>query len=218
VVNLDKQDRSRQASVWVDGDEYPIHTEFWYWVSFCKKFERMQREGVKEFSLDELDYLYKAPEYIKPRKKSVFERLKSLFKKPAEAKPGRSHIPGNRAAGYQELQKFYLNEQPLPRPGKQSKVRGMDWLIDSEYIYAAFMQQYGIDLIAADLHWHSFLALFNGLMETRLNEIMSTRYYIRPVKGAKDPMEEVYREKEELREAWKLETLEEFKPEPFKMR
>jgi len=73
------------------------------------------------------------------------------------------------------------------------------------------MQQYGINILEKDLHWHDFLALFYGLRETKINDIMSARYYTKPGKSKRDPMEE-------MREAWKLEALEEFKPEPFKMR
>lgn len=34
---------------------------------------------------------------------------------------------------------------------------------DGELIYAAFLSQYGIDLLEENLHWHKFLALFSGL-------------------------------------------------------
>ena len=34
---------------------------------------------------------------------------------------------------------------------------------DDEYIYAAFLQQYGINLTTARLHWWEFRALFKGL-------------------------------------------------------
>ena len=40
-----------------------------------------------------------------------------------------------------------------------------DFEIDSELIYSAFMQQYGIDLTTADLHWWQFKALLDGLNE-----------------------------------------------------
>ena len=36
---------------------------------------------------------------------------------------------------------------------------------DADYIYAAFMQQYGIDLHTARLHWWSFQALFSTLSD-----------------------------------------------------
>ena len=103
--------------------------------------------------------------------------------------------PDDRQAGFIELEKFYLNAQPLPRPSGRRKISAVatDWLIDSEYIWAAFIQQYGIDLLKEDLHWHSFLALFNALIGTKLNEAIQWRFSA----DKKGPMKE-------LREAWEI--------------
>lgn len=47
---------------------------------------------------------------------------------------------------------------------------------DGDYIYAAFVQQYKIDLADCDLHWWKFKALFAGLTsETKIREIMEIR-------------------------------------------
>ena len=43
--------------------------------------------------------------------------------------------------------------------------RVMDYEADAGYIYAAFMQQYHIDLATAHLHWWHFRALLDGLSE-----------------------------------------------------
>lgn len=37
---------------------------------------------------------------------------------------------------------------------------------DDEYIYAAFMEAYGIDLTEAEMHWWKFRALFNSLPQS----------------------------------------------------
>lgn len=37
---------------------------------------------------------------------------------------------------------------------------------DDEYIYAAFMEAYGIDLTQANMHWWKFRALFNALPQS----------------------------------------------------
>ena len=175
------ENRQRQDSVIVNGNEHKIHTGFCFWVSFAKKIEEWNRTGDAP-SYDEFDYLYASP------------------------------VPEDRVAGYGELIKFYRNEQKLPsNTGKERNIRGVDWLIDSEYIYAAFMQQYGIDLLKSDLHWHSFLALFNGLTNTKMNEIIAARFYD---KSDKRKFEEV---QEENREMWALEELEEFERPVFEM-
>lgn len=47
---------------------------------------------------------------------------------------------------------------------------------DDQYIYAAFMEQFGIDLSSADLHWWQFRALFNALSpDTLFVKIMGWR-------------------------------------------
>ena len=65
---------------------------------------------------------------------------------------------------------------PRPRVGRQVKV--VDFDADGEYIYASFLQDYGIDLIAAQgkLHWKKFIALFQGLSEqTKIKQVMQIR-------------------------------------------
>jgi len=100
----------------------------------------------------------------------------------------------DRQAGFEQLMKFYINEQPLPHPSKEkADAIAVEWKIDSEYIRAAFLQQYGIDLLTADIHWHCFHALFNALKDTVINDIMSARLY----KGKGKEMNK-------LRERWEI--------------
>ena len=46
---------------------------------------------------------------------------------------------------------------------------------DEGYIYAAFLQQYNIDLAYSEMHWWKYQALFRGLRDTKFNDIMSWR-------------------------------------------
>ena len=72
---------------------------------------------------------------------------------------------------------FYMNPNQCPHGGSGGE-EAIDWEIDGEYIYAGFMQQYGIDLMEAKLHWHKFKALLNGLTEeTLMGKIMQWRSY-----------------------------------------
>ena len=76
-----------------------------------------------------------------------------------------------------QLDCFYMPPAELPR-GSSTGVPLVDWDLDADIIYAAFMQAYGIDLIEADMHWHKFLALFSALPEeTLMVKIMSYRAY-----------------------------------------
>ena len=75
----------------------------------------------------------------------------------------------------------------------------LDFAIDADYIYAAFMEQYGIDLLTARLHWYSFNALLHGLHDTELNNIINARLY-KP-SGRNDEYEKT---KQKQYEAWRL--------------
>ena len=57
---------------------------------------------------------------------------------------------------------------------------------DAEYIYASFMQAYGIDLIEQQgkMHWFKFQALLSGLpKDTKFCEIVSIRQWKKPNKN-----------------------------------
>lgn len=63
---------------------------------------------------------------------------------------------------------------------------------DGEYIYASFMQAYGIDLIEQQgkLPWSRFMALFQGLpSDTKIKEVMRIRDMDIPVPNGKNQKE-----------------------------
>jgi hypothetical protein len=57
--------------------------------------------------------------------------------------------------------------------GKSTQIYDFDF--DDDYIYSAFLDQYGIDLQDADLHWWKFKAMFKSLKED--NEIVKIMGY-----------------------------------------
>lgn len=62
--------------------------------------------------------------------------------------------------------------------GDSSEPRTLDFAQDSDLIYAAFWQTYGIDLYEerGKLHWYKFSALLSALPEdTRISEIIGIR-------------------------------------------
>ena len=79
----------------------------------------------------------------------------------------------------QLLNKIYEEQIRIskkPSVGKQ--IRSFDFELDAEYIYASFMQDYGIDLVKEQgrLPWKQFVALFQGLTsKTKIKEIMRIR-------------------------------------------
>lgn len=88
-------------------------------------------------------------------------------------------VPLNVQKAFDECMKFFVNANPLPRSvGGSTNIIPYDYDIDSDYIYAAFMQQYGIDLLDTDLHWHKFKALFDSITEPcKLATIIVNRCY-----------------------------------------
>lgn len=68
---------------------------------------------------------------------------------------------------------FANPQHEIPR-GESSGVITLDYEIDADLIYSAFLGQYGIDLVdIEELHWHKFLALLRGLnASTKLHEVM----------------------------------------------
>lgn len=65
-----------------------------------------------------------------------------------------------------------LETSVTPRSNK----RYYDYSEDSDYIYAAFMQQYGDDLLTSKMHWWEFRAKFMALTEaTEFVKIMQYR-------------------------------------------
>lgn len=90
------------------------------------------------------------------------------------------------------------NELPRQVFGR-SNVIAIDYELDADLIYSAFLGQYGIDLIDVEyLHWHKFLALLAGLSDdTRLREIMGYRCYEKSTEK-----EEIWRAK--LKRAWEI--------------
>lgn len=76
------------------------------------------------------------------------------------------------------LLQFAYPPAVVPKPDGDAAGRILDYEIDADYIYSAFLGQYGVDLMESDLHWHTFHALLRGLnASTKLHEVMGYRCY-----------------------------------------
>lgn len=75
-------------------------------------------------------------------------------------------LPPNLNYAFVAMMEFYSREQACKRKGGEGKSKAVfDFDYDGDLIYAAFLQQYNIDLCDTDMHWWKFKALFNGLSE-----------------------------------------------------
>ncbi len=88
-------------------------------------------------------------------------------------------LPPNAETAMRLLVDFYCggnNSFVNDRKKRGSHIRVYDFEYDAELFYAAFIQQYGIDLTKEKLHWWKFLALFRPLaQDTKLFSVMQWR-------------------------------------------
>lgn len=85
--------------------------------------------------------------------------------------------PVEKVALMTEISRKFIQVKKRPKM-KQNPVPVLDFEEDGDYIYASFMQEYGIDLIdqQGKLAWKKFLWLFNGLSpETKIKQVMRIR-------------------------------------------
>lgn len=134
-----------------DGTEYPIHSDFREWIRF-------------ESLITNAD----VPENLK-----FFIALRLIFA---------DNVPDDFHAAHEFIGWFYRGGKELPEDNENSggivltSRRVYDYEYDSDYIFAAFMEQYGIDLSEIPyLHWWKFLALFKGLHDCKMTDIMGYR-------------------------------------------
>lgn len=100
-----------------------------------------------------------------------------------------------------ELMNFYESPEATPRGLMHSgEEKILDMVLDGSYIYASFLAVYGIDIIDIEyMHWHKFLALFNGLPDDCcIKNIMSIRSY-------KKSNSNIASLREKLKKEWALE-------------
>lgn len=118
----------------------------------------------------------------------------------------KNKIPENRYAGILAVINFINPPHELPRKmGTENKEIVIDYEKDAALIYAAFFEQYKIDLIDNNLHWYKFTALLQGLHDTELNKIIEIRMW-----NNEEGKQNAYtRRMNKLKEAWRLPQPEE---------
>lgn len=77
---------------------------------------------------------------------------------------------------FDDIKSFLNPPKVIPKPVSNNSVQALDFILDSDFIYSSFIEKYKIDLLETEMHWHKFLALFNGLFNN-INQIVSYRIY-----------------------------------------
>ncbi len=89
-------------------------------------------------------------------------------------------IPTNATSAVDKILWFYNcgkdMDQERKTRGQRAKKKVYDFDYDADYIYAAFLQQYGVDLQDEEIHWWKFKAMFKSLRDdTEFVKIMGYR-------------------------------------------
>lgn len=117
-------------SITVSGAEYPIDTDFRFWI----RFQGVLMSGDTD----------------RNKAKKICNIMIELG------------IPPTKET-LDAMLDFYAGASTENKTGGGKNVRSFDFEKDSEYIFSAFLEFYGIDLSVAKLHWWKFKALFKAL-------------------------------------------------------
>lgn len=89
---------------------------------------------------------------------------------------------------------FYNCNKTYPKPKKPSNKIGFLFDYDMDLIYAAFVQQYNIDILNTDMHWWKFKSLLDALTnQTKFMQVVG--YRLMDISKIKDK-----KEREKLKE------------------
>ena len=151
----------------IDDKEFPLNLSF---DNVLRLFEMWQDAEV--------------PEFVKPhfgiRILTGVEEMSEIFNEVFEEHISLSEVEDNHV-------EYDLAGNPMKTTasnGKQEQAP-YDIRFDGDYIYASFLQAYGIDLfdVQGKLHWKKFNALLSGLPEgTKFMEVIKIRKW-KPQKG-----------------------------------
>ena len=119
-----------------------------------------------------------------------------------------NEIPAGRLEGITAIYDFMNPPRDLPRSMGEESGIVLDYDKDAPYIYAAFLEQYGIDLVDTRLHWYKFLSLLHGLHDTELNRIIAARLWKPNGKNS-----EYEKNQKKQYEAWRLPQPEDNEPD-----
>lgn len=133
-------------TVEIDGRMIPVNSDFRIWISIS--------EIMSDRTIDENDKFIRA--------------LILCY--------GKDRIPKNIPEAIKQMVEFFQAESYEVRASTNGSGQIFSYKYDAEYIYSAFMAQYGIDLTEEMLHWWKFKAMFKALGDdTKFSKIVGYR-------------------------------------------
>lgn len=158
----------------IDDEEFPLNLSF---DNVLRLFEMWRDEDVPEFVKPHFGIRILTGETLED---FTVEEMSEIFNEVFEEHISLSEVEDNHV-------EYDLAGNPMKTTasnGKQEQAP-YDIRFDGDYIYASFLQAYGIDLfdVQGKLHWKKFNALLSGLPEgTKFMEVIKIRKW-KPQKG-----------------------------------
>nr|DAY14610.1 MAG TPA: hypothetical protein [Caudoviricetes sp.] len=158
----------------IDDEEFPLNLSF---DNVLRLFEMWRDEDVPEFVKPHFGIRILTGETLED---FTVEEMSEVFNEVFEEHISLSTVEDNHV-------EYDLAGNPMKTVtsnGKQEQAP-YDIRFDGDYIYASFLQAYGIDLfdVQGKLHWKKFNALLSGLPEgTKFMEVVKIRKW-KPQKG-----------------------------------
>lgn len=158
----------------IDDEEYALDLSF---DNVLRLFEMWRDEDVPEFVKPHFGIRILTGETLED---FIVEEMSEVFNEVFEEHISLSTVEDNHI-------EYDLAGNPMKTTASNSKQEQAPYDIryDGDYIYASFLQAYGIDLfdVQGELHWKKFNALLSGLPEgTKFMEVIKIRKW-KPQKG-----------------------------------
>ena len=158
----------------IDDEEFPLNLSF---DNVLRLFEMWRDEDVPEFVKPHFGIRILTGENLED---FTVEEMSEVFNEVFEEHISLSTVEDNHV-------EYDLAGNPMKTTASNGKQEQAPYDIryDGDYIYASFLQAYGIDLfdVQGKLHWKKFNALLSGLPEgTKFMEVIKIRKW-KPQKG-----------------------------------
>ena len=158
----------------IDDEEFPLNLSF---DNVLRLFEMWRDEDVPEFVKPHFGIRILTGETLED---FTVEEMSEVFNEVFEEHISLSTVEDNHV-------EYDLAGNPMKTTASNGKQEQAPYDIryDGDYIYASFLQTYGIDLfdVQGKLHWKKFNALLSGLPEgTKFMEVVKIRKW-KPQKG-----------------------------------
>lgn len=151
----------------IDDEEFPLNLSF---DNVLRLFEMWRDEDVPEFVKPHFGIRILTGEILED---FTVEEMSEVFNEVFEEHISLSTVEDNHV-------EYDLAGNPMKTTASNGKQEQAPYDIryDGDYIYASFLQAYGIDLfdVQGELHWKKFNALLSGLPEgTKFMEVIKIR-------------------------------------------